>query len=235
MPSRAAYTRRRGADTQMIAMRRKKKAADEPIVTSVEGMPVDGPRVVARCPMCGHEAVFERFEEMKDLLYRGQVYGQRKCPNPNCKGHLFFVSKGKEGVTTFPVQRVDFEKDGIPEHIMAPLDEALECHANGCYTAAAMMTRRVLELVCDEKAASGERLLDRLKELTREIVLPDKLLKEIDILSVFGDERADARLSTFPLVGKEESEAGLALTKEILKAAYQYNRLIDRLSALKEK
>lgn len=219
----------------MIAMRKKKKAADEPIVSSVEGMPVDGPRVVARCPSCGHEAVFERFEERKDLLYRGHVYGQRKCPNPDCRGHLFFVSKGKEGVTTFPAQRVDFEKDGIPEHVMAPLDEALECHANGSYTAAAMMTRRVLELICDDLSAAGETLLDRLKDLTREIVLPDKLLKDVGVLRVFGDEKADARLSTFPQVGREESEAGLALTKEILKAAYQYNKLIDKLHALREK
>jgi hypothetical protein len=220
----------------MIGIGKKKKNdTNEPIVNSVEGMTVDGPRVAARCPSCGHESVFDRFEDTKDILYRGQVFGQRKCPNPDCKAHLFFVSKGKEGVTTFPAQRVDFEKDGIPEDVMAPLDEALECHANGCYTAAAMMTRRTLELVCDDRTAVGETLLERLKDLSREIVLPDKLLKEINILNIFGDEKADARLSTFPQVSKEESEAGLALIKEILKAAYQYGKLIDKLHALKEK
>jgi len=130
-----------------MVRRRKKKAAEEPLVSGVDGMPVDGPRVAARCPECGHESVFERFGEMKDLLYRGHVYGQRRCPNPNCDSHLFFITKGKEGVTTFPAQRVDFEKDGVPEQIMTPLEEALDCHANGCYTAAALMTRRALELI----------------------------------------------------------------------------------------
>ncbi len=216
-------------------VKKKRKAAPAPLVSSAEGMPVDGPRVAARCPSCGHEAVFDRFDGIKDLLYRGHVYGQRKCPNPDCKGHLFFVSKGKEGVTTFPAQRVDFEKDGVPERVMAPLDEALECHANGCYTAAAMMTRRALEEICDDKAVAGQTLLERLKDLGREIVVPDKLLKEINVLSVFGDEKADARLSTFPQVGNEEADAGLALAKEIVKAAYQYDRLIDKLHALKEK
>ena len=219
----------------MMTIRKKKSQDEEPIVSSAEGMPVDGPRVAARCPSCGHESVFDRFEGMKDLLYGGHVYGQRKCPNPDCKGHLFFVSRGREGVTTFPAQRVDFEKDGVPAHVMAPLEEALECHANGCYTAAAMMTRRALELVCDDRAAVGQTLLERLKDLSREIVLPDRLLKEVNVLNIFGDERADAHLSTFPQVGKAESEAGLALTKEILKAAYQYDKLIDKLSALREK
>ncbi len=218
-----------------MVRRRKKKAAEEPLVSGVDGMPVDGPRVAARCPECGHESVFERFGEMKDLLYRGHVYGQRRCPNPNCDSHLFFITKGKEGVTTFPAQRVDFEKDGVPEQIMTPLEEALDCHANGCYTAAALMTRRALELICDDRAAAGERLVERLKDLAREIVLPDKLLKEINILKIFGDDRADAHLSTFPQVGREESETGLALAKEIVKAAYQYDKLVDKLRALKER
>jgi hypothetical protein len=219
----------------VIGKKKKQNNVPEAIASDAEGMPVDGPRVAARCAACGHESVFERFGEMKDLLFRGRVYGQRRCPNPDCEAHLFFVSKGKEGVTTFPAQRVDFEKDGIPEHIMAPLDEALECHANGCYTAAAMMTRRALEEICDERSASGKTLLERLKDLSREITMPDKLLKEIDVLSIFGDEKADAHLSTFPRVDKAQAEAGLALAKEVVKAAYQYDRLIDKLRALKEK
>lgn len=219
----------------MLRRKKDKSQAPEAVASGVDGMPVDGPRVAARCPSCGHESVFERFGELKDLLYRGQVYGQRRCPNPDCDAHLFFVTKGKEGVTTFPAQRVDFEKDGVPEEIMAPLDEALESHANGCYTAAAMMTRRALELICDDRGAAGERLIERLKDLSREIVMPDKLLKEINILKIFGDDRADAHLSTFPQVGREESEAGLALAKEIVKAAYQYDKLVDKLRALREK
>jgi len=42
-------------------------------------------------------------------------------------------------------------------------------------------------------------------------------------------------LSTFPQVGREESETGLALAKEIVKAAYQYDKLVDKLRALKER
>ena len=85
-------------------MRRKKKEKPpaDPVATSTEGLALSGPRVTARCPACNHEAVFERFEDVRDLLYRGVVHGQRRCPNPECNAHLFFIGKENQGVTTFP-------------------------------------------------------------------------------------------------------------------------------------
>jgi len=219
----------------MLKRKKHKKQEQAPLVSSPDGMPVEGPRVAARCPTCGHEAVFEQYEGVKDVLYRAQVYGQRRCPNPDCKGHLFFIAKGKEGVTTFPAQRLDFDADGVPEDIRVFLTDAIECYANQCHTAAAMMLRRALEAICDDKAVHGETLQKRFQDLGREIVLPTKLLENIDVLRVFGDEKADVKLSTFPTVGQEEAEAGIAFTKEIIKAAYQYGRLIDKLQSLREK
>ena len=215
--------------------RSKKKQLDEPIVAAPGGLPLEGPRVAARCPVCGHQAVFEAFDGIKDLLYRSVVHGQRRCPNPDCKAHLFFVAKGTEGVTTFPAQRIDFETDGVPGQIRTFLTEAIECYANHCYTAAAMMIRRALEAICDDRSAPGATLQKRIHELGREIMLPMKLLDDINLLRVFGDDKADVKLSTFPQVGKDEADAGIAFTKGILRAAYQYGRLIDKLQALKEK
>ncbi len=215
-------------------MRRKKKeqAPADPVATSTEGLALAGPRVTARCPACHHEAVFERFEDVKDLLYRGVVHGQRRCPNPDCNAHLFFIGKEKQGVTTFPPQRLVIETEGVPDQVLAFLNEAIECHANRCYTAAAIMLRRTLEEICADRQARGPTLENRIRALASEIVIPEKLLQGMSALRLLGTDKARSDLAHFGANDKEEVEAGIAFTREILKAAYQYEKLVDKLSSL---
>ena len=218
----------------MLSKRSKKDAPDAAAISS-EGLALAGPRVTARCPSCDHEAVFEAFEEVKDLLYRGRVYGQRRCPNPECNAHLFFIGKEGQRVATFPPQKAVVEKDGVPHQVLAFLDEAVDCHANGCYTAAAIMVRRTLEEICADKHVKGPSLEARLRALGREIIIPAKLLDGMSALQLLGSDKSHVQLSHFQRADKDEVEAALAFTREILKAAYQYDKLVEKLKTLEKK
>jgi hypothetical protein len=53
-------------------------------------------------------------------------------------------------------------------------------------------------------------------------------------LRLLGNDAAHVEAKTYDSVGSEEIEAGIELTKEILKAVYQLNDLLSRLRALKK-
>jgi hypothetical protein len=216
-------------------MLKKKEKTPDPAAVSSEGLALVGPRVRARCPACSHEAVFDTFEDVKDLLYRGRVHGQRRCPNPECNAHIFFIGREGHGVTTFPPQKAVIEKEGVPPEVLAFLDEAIDCHANGCLTAAAIMVRRTLEEICADKHVTGRSLEERIRALGREIIFPAKLLDGMSALHLLGSDKPHAELSQFQPADEEEVEAGLAFTRELLKAAYQYEKLVDKLEALEKK
>jgi hypothetical protein len=50
---------------------------------------------------------------------------------------------------------------------MDSLEEAITCHASQCFTAAAMLVRKTLELLCSAQNVSGAKLKDRIKDLGR--------------------------------------------------------------------
>lgn len=137
-------------------------------------------------------------------------------------------------IATYPPERIDFDPTHIPEGIVKTLDEALSCHADGLYVAAAIMIRRTLEELCEDKQATGATLFDRLKALKSSVVLPPALLEAMDGLRLLGNDAAHIEAKTYNSIGKEEMEVAIEITKEILKGVYQMDGLLNRLNALKK-
>ncbi|MCX5697354.1 MAG: DUF4145 domain-containing protein [Candidatus Omnitrophica bacterium] len=199
-----------------------------------------GINVRLRCPVCGHLGTFERVKDINDLMIHvptsGALYlGERSCPNIECSAVIFFIRDTSGYVVSYPPQRIDFNKEGIPENVKKTLEEAIECHANQCYTASAMMIRKTLEEICEEKGAKGEDLQKRIKDLSSKIIIPKELLEGMDELRLLGNDATHIESRLYENIEKEEVDVAIEFAKEILKAVYQYEHLLGRLRNLKKK
>jgi hypothetical protein len=116
--------------------------------------------------------------------------------------------------------------------VLEALEEAITCHAQDCYVAAAMMVRKTLEEVCRDRGAEGNNLKARIAALSTKIVLPQALLEGLDALRLLGNDAAHVESRDYEQVGKEEVEIAIDVTKEILKATYQLESIVARLTQL---
>jgi hypothetical protein len=55
----------------------------------------------------------------------------------------------------FPPERLDFDPAGIPKPVLDAIEEAVSCHASQCFKASAMMVRKTLEEMCEDRGAGG--------------------------------------------------------------------------------
>jgi hypothetical protein len=189
-----------------------------------------------RCPSCGNGGTFQHIQGVADIVVaNGLRLGQRRCPNPKCHAHIFFVRNSQgDFLRTYPAQRIDFDPNGIPERIVKSFSEALSCHAENIHVAAAIMIRRTLEELCDDKAATGKNLKDRIGALQSSVILPKELFAALDDLRLLGNDAAHIEAKTYDSIGSAEIEVAIELTKEILKAVYQLDDLVSRLRSLKK-
>lgn len=203
-----------------------------------------------RCPSCHRLGAFPGFQSVSDAQLneierdsagRGQLkralnYGVRACPNPECGEPLFVITIPAVGrvLATFPVERIDFDASKIPARILSSFTEAIICHANACFKAAAIMVRRTLEEMCQDRGATGDNLKKRIESLGSKVVLPKELLEAADELRLLGNDAAHLESKDYDEVGKDEVEAGIELCKELLKAVYQLEGLVERLRKLKK-
>ena len=189
-----------------------------------------------RCPACHRDGSFAPLANIQDLVTGNIWLGHRQCPNPECRCHVFVVkdSAANRPRATYPAERIDFDASSIPQPVVAVFEEALTCHANECYVASGMLVRKTLETLCDDRGAQGKDLKDRLADLRRVVILPEALFQALDGLRLLGNDAAHVRAKTYTDVGKDEIEVAIALTKEVLKAVYQYDALLAKLNALKK-
>jgi hypothetical protein len=138
-----------------------------------------------------------------------------------------------ELVASYPAERLDFDSTNIPASVTKALEEAITCHANGCFIASAIMVRKALEELCRERGATGGNLRDRLRNLATKIVLPQELLDGLDDLRLLGNDAAHIESQEFNTVGQQEVEIGIQFAKEVLKAVFQYSDLLAKLRSLK--
>ena len=205
-------------------------------VTSVT--PSSGGVVSARCPACRHRATFNSLGA--DLhLGTGDgsrlVAGQTACPDPNCRAHLFFIRDGTELLVTYPPETIDFDSTALPAGVQRALEEAITCHANGAFIAAAIMVRKTLEELCRDRKVSGQNLKQRIKALGESAVVPAELFNGLDDLRLLGNDAAHVESTTYDAVGSEEVAIALEFTKEVLKAVYQYSTLLAKLRSLRNR
>jgi hypothetical protein len=164
------------------------------------------------------------------------VLGHRRCPNPSCRSHLFVAYNRPDNaiLVSYPAERIDFDTADIPAEIVSALTEAITCHANQCFVAAAIMVRKTLEELCRLNSASGSNLKERIRDLGTKIVIPKDLFDGLDDLRLLGNDAAHFESRVFDDIGQDELEAAIDFTKEVLKATYQYKALVNRLRALKK-
>jgi hypothetical protein len=116
--------------------------------------------------------------------------GVRRCPDPTCHQLLFFVLENGLLQQTYPVETIDFDPTNIPSAVQGAIEEAIKCHSQGCYIAAAIMVRKTLEELCRDKGAAGGNLKERIKVLGKTVVLPNELLEGLDDLRLLGNDAA---------------------------------------------
>lgn len=192
-----------------------------------------GPIVKIKCPSCGHAGTFEKLG-VEDIYSGGYYFGQRRCPNDNCRAHVFAFVQNNTVLATFPSQRIDFDKSSIPSNVFAAFEEAVTCHASQCFTASAIMIRKTLEEICKDRSVTGDNLKKRLQALGSTILIPKELLEGMDELRLLGNDAAHFESQAFEKVGKDEVEIAILFTKEVLKAVYQYEDLLTKLRSLKK-
>jgi hypothetical protein len=214
------------------------------MIVKVESTSHDESRTNAvkiRCPSCRQRGTFDPLvpHDLAVLKPDHQSWfalGQRRCPDPECWTHVFFVldkATGRVSIS-YPVERIDFDATDIPPVVLSSFEEAIICHASQCYVASAIMVRKTLEEICRERGATGANLKQRLEALRTKVVLPQDLLNGLDDLRLLGNDAAHIESQKYDKVGQEEVEIGLEITKEVLKAVYQYASLIGRLQKLKK-
>ncbi len=199
--------------------------------------------IATRCPHCGHYGTFLQlnndvytFNRFNGTIRPEHFLGVRKCPNEKCKGHLFFISDANRNILlTSPSETIPFNKKNIPEKVLNAFEEAIKCHSNSCFIASAIMIRKTLEEICIDRGASGSNLYKKLQDLGGKILIPQDLLSGMNELRLLGNDAAHIEAQTFSEIGKEEIEVSLEFSKEILKAVYQYDSLLQRLKRLKDK
>lgn len=197
-----------------------------------------------RCPHCMHMGAFTAIQgndlsithtEMQGRtpLFKGSsTVGLRICPNQECKGVVLVVMDNQGKVIALPNEVLDFDSTDIPVAIASSMEEAIKCHSAQCYKAAALMVRRVLEELCEDRGAAGGNLKERISALSKVLVIPNELLQAADHLRLLGNDAAHIEAKTYQSIGSAEVKIAIDLTKELLKAAYQYKGLLCQLTAL---
>lgn len=183
------------------------------------------------CPHCGREGTFDPIGKGVNIG-DGFIAGQSACPNAECKGHIFIVAKKGQIFASYPAVLVDFDATSVPDGVKTTFEEALQCHANSCFVASAIMVRRTLEEICHERDAKGSNLKARIKDLESKIVLPKELIEALDELRLLGNDAAHIEAMTFKSVSKAELDVAIEFTKEIIKGLYQYSALLDKIRSL---
>ena len=195
-----------------------------------------------RCPACRRNATFDILADPRDHEIQLEaplgsvICGVRQCPNTACRAIVFVVlNKQTHKVErSYPPETIDFDSSDIAENVASCLEEAILCHANECYRAAAIMVRKTMEELCHDQNAAGDDLKQRIIALGSTIIIPQALLNGIDNLRLLGNDAAHISANTFNDVGKEEVEVALDFAKEVLKAVYQHGALVNRINALKK-
>lgn len=195
-----------------------------------------GPVVVSmRCPSCRQQGTLEPIPNINDVHQDAFRLGHRRCPNPQCRAHVFVVfNQQGQLLVSYPPERIDFDASNVPPKVVAALEEAITCHANSCFVAAAIMVRKTLEYLCEDRGAAGDNLKQRLQALGTKVVLPAELLAGLDDLRLLGNDAAHVESQVYQQVGQDEVEVAVLFAKEVLKAVYQYTNLLTRLKALKK-
>lgn len=107
--------------------------------------------------------------------------------------------------------------DSVPVDIAGTTDEAERCLSVGARNACAVMTRRAIHSLCEDKGATGDNLYKQLKHLKEKQIITPDLYEWADSLRVLGRDGAHPE---FPEITPEDAEDGVKLLREIIRFVY---------------
>ncbi len=187
-----------------------------------------------RCPGCRDRVTLDSLGQDLSIPtadQRSTIFGHRRCPN--CYAHVFVVYENRELVVSYPAETIDFDASDVPDPVREAMEEAIECCAHQCFVAGAIMVRKTLEEICRDRGAKGGNLKEKIAGLRSRITLPEAMFDALDNLRLLGNDATHVESRVFNQVGQQELIVAIEVTKEILKATYQYKSLVGQLEALK--
>ena len=198
--------------------------------------------VVLRCPHCCAVGTFPAENPGSGFQFQVALdartyainlgFSARLCPNLGCMKPVFIAESNGNIAYSAPPQSIDFDALNVPSKVAESVREAILCHSVGCFRASALMIRRSLEEICEDKGANGDNLKVRIESLSKTIVVPKALIDALDQLRVLGNDAAHIEARIYDEIGSPEVEIGLILCKEFIKATYQLDDLVNRLRKL---
>lgn len=206
-------------------------------------------KATCKCPGCGREAVMQPIPKSQDVKYESGkdlsgnpimgLVGLRTCP----KCHMLIVAfaRGTSSDTAimrefWPESKYRNYSSGLEgkKVIAQALEEAIKACEYQLWRSAAVNTRRVVELICDDLGVRGDRLVDQVRNLKQTRMVPDVMVDAFDGLRLLGNDATHTVLSDYDDVGPEEATAALELVIELVRALYHHKVLLARLDALKK-
>ena len=200
--------------------------------------------ISGRCPACRHKVTFEPFEKDHDVnaVLRDETAGgrgsesvfflRRVCPDRGCRC-VVFIAKTATGIHFYPPATLEIDVTALPPSVAAAYQEAVACHAARCFVAAAMLVRKTLEELCVAQGVTTGNLRDKIQALGAKITVPQALLAGVDNLRLLGNDAAHVNANAFNQVGQDEVEAAIGVARELLRATYQMDDVVQRLAALR--
>lgn len=193
------------------------------------------------CLHCYHDTVFQSVGIVDLFIAPYYVLGHRRCSNPGCNCHVFFIieepkTDGERKILAlYPSVKIRFDSTNIPSSIRKSFEEAIDCFSYKNFRAAAVMIRRTVDQICQDKKAEGRDLYDRIEQLKTRIILPPEFFSGMHNLRMLGNDAAHTEAKIFEEIGEDEINISISFTKQIIEAVYQYDELLKKLEELKVK
>lgn len=105
----------------------------------------------------------------------------------------------------------------VPVEIALAAEEAERCLAAGAPNACAVMTRRAIHSLCEDRSAAGRDLFAQLKDLKERQIITTDLHEWADDLRVLGRDGAHPE---HPPVAEDDALDGVKLLREIIRFVY---------------
>lgn len=185
-----------------------------------------GKPVAIDCPHCSTTGTFNGGvgAMMQHQLHAGNGsgsfsvhlwYGMRICPNPSCASPVFLIEQNGTLLLSYPCITINFDASSVPAKIATSLRESIQCHASGCFRGAALLARRTLEELCEDRGAKGGNLKSRIGALGELITVPKALIEAMDEVRLLGNDAAHVEAKTYDDIGKDEVAIAIELCKEL--------------------
>ncbi len=191
-----------------------------------------------KCPYCHKQAVFQPAREPMECagcknvgeapaIWRhpqGPIWWIGVCPG--CQRPVLIRGRGEE---VHPPPRPQPAPEEVPEPIRRDFEEARLCFAAGAYRACAVMARRVVEAMAEDKLGKPHKrvsLSQRIDALCKKGVIRGRLKDSADVLRTVGNDAAHADAER--AVTKEDAQDVLELLSALLEQVYRHPTIAER-------